>query len=147
MIRVLFDGASPPRLCSHRKGLFRLFGLFGTLLAVVGLVLALAGCDSPPGSEHEPGILGPLLAGTDDVELTYEIDPAEPQRLKVTSGQDLRAVILQRLGAGRIGADVIQDGRRVRIVVDEALGPRVDELVMWTGTLLVLDPDPNVVLA
>src|SRR5262249_20285705 len=115
-----------------------------TALLIFALLLTLIGCDSPPGSEHEPGILVPFLAGTDDVELTYEVDTRE--RSVPGPGEDLRLLVLSRLGAARIGADVTQDDRRVRIVVDEALRPRVDELVSWTGTLLVLDPDPDLVL-
>jgi RsiW-degrading membrane proteinase PrsW (M82 family) len=118
------------------------------LLLVSALTIALFGCDSPPGSEHVPGVLASALAGTDDVELTYEIDSAREaaQRGPSGFGEDLRALVLRRLGAAQIGADVTERDRRVHIVVDEAYAPRVDELVTWTGTLLVLDVDPDIVL-
>lgn len=118
------------------------------LLFLVGaLVLALVGCASPPGTESEyvAGIFAAAIAGSDDVELTYELDVV-PQG-SAGFGEDLRALALRRLGAGRVSADVTQDERRVRIVVDETYAARVDELVTWTGTLLLLEPDPDVVLA
>jgi RsiW-degrading membrane proteinase PrsW (M82 family) len=46
------------------------------------------------------------------------------------------------MASGPIGADVTQEGRHVRIVVDEALAPTVDDLVTWSGTVLILEPDP-----
>lgn len=131
--------------------------IFSIAVALAALLFAVAGCDPPPGSEHEPSVLASALAGSDDVELTYEID-GSPTRSSgprqdvphqgAAFGEDLRALVLRRLGAARIGADVTtQDERRVRIVVDDAHARRVDELVTWTGTLLVLDLDPAVVLA
>lgn len=98
---------------------------------VVGLVVAIAlaclGC-------------APRVVGTDDVELTYEAETAEgPARF----GEDLRALVLRRLSGGEIGADVEQDGKTLKIVVDEALAPTVDELVTWSGTVLFLEPDPT----
>ena len=117
------------------------------LFLVGALLLALVGCASPPGTESElvSGIFASALAGSDDVELTYELDgtPQGPAGF----GEDLRALALRRLGAGRVSADVTQDDRRVRIVVDEAYAARVDELVTWTGTLLLLEPAPDVILA
>ena len=84
---------------------------------------------------------GSRVAGATDVELTYETD-VEPSEA-AAFGQDLRALVLRRLtAAGPIGADVTQEGRRVRIVVDEALAPTVDEMVTWPGTVLLLEPDP-----
>jgi protease PrsW len=86
------------------------------------------------------GCAGPRFAGAADVELTYETE-TEPSAAGF--GQDLRALVMRRLGAaGPIGADVTQEGRRVRIVVDEALAPAADEMVTWSGTLLLLEPDP-----
>lgn len=116
-------------------------------LTVVAMLL-LAGCGSLPRSENGPGLLASLLAGTEDVELTYEVDgPPQSPGQKPGFGEDLRALVIRRLGAGQIGADVSQEDGRVKIVVDEALGAHVDELVSWTGTLLVLDPTPNVELS
>ena len=82
----------------------------------------------------------PRIAGTADVELTYE---AEGEPLATAAfGQDLRALVLRRLlSAGPIGADVAQEGKTVHIVVDESLAPTVDELVTWPGTVLLLEPD------
>ena len=97
------------------------------LLVIAVLALAVAGC-------------APRVAGTSDVELTYE-GGAEPS--SVAFGQDVRALVLRRLfAAGPVGADVTQDGRNVTIVVDEALAPTVDELVTWSGTVQLLAPDP-----
>ncbi|MDB4944143.1 MAG: hypothetical protein JWP97_3677 [Labilithrix sp.] len=90
--------------------------LVGALLAVV-----LLGCTH--------------VAGADDVELTYERDES--------SDQDVRTLVMRRLAAaGPIGADVTEDGKRLHIVVDEALAPTVDELVTWSGTVLFVEPDP-----
>lgn len=83
---------------------------------------------------------GSRIAGTADVELTYE---AEAEPAAAGFGEDLRALVLRRLmAAGPIGADVIQEGKRVRIVVDEALAPAADEMVTWSGTVLLLETDP-----
>jgi protease PrsW len=83
----------------------------------------------------------PRVAGTDDVELTYE---GEGEPTAAAFGQDVRALVLRRLmAAGPIGADVTQEGRNIRIVVDEALAPSVDEMVTWSGTVLLLEPDPT----
>lgn len=114
------------------------------LLAV--LALLLLGCGAPPGAERSPGLFA-SLAGADDVELTYELEGAAPPPAEAAFGEDLRALVLRRLGAARVGADVTLDGLRLRIVVDEDLTHRVDELVTWTGTLSILDADPSVRLA
>jgi len=82
----------------------------------------------------------PRVAGTNDVELTYEADRVEGGDARF--GEDLRALVLRRLSAAQIGADVEQDGKRLRIVVDEAFAPEADELVTWPGTVLLLAPDP-----
>ena len=111
----------------------RLHSLFASMrgLLVVLLASTLLGC-APR-----------LFVGATDVELTYETDAEETG---AAFGQDVRALVLRRLmAAGPIGADVTQDGRRVGIVVDEGLAPAVDELVTWSGTVLVLEPDPNTV--
>ncbi|HSO31658.1 MAG TPA: PrsW family intramembrane metalloprotease [Labilithrix sp.] len=98
------------------------------ILVAALLLLSLVGCM-------------PRVAGTDDVELTYAGD-AEPGA--AAFGQDVRALVLRRLmAAGPIGADVTQDGRTLRIVVDEAVAPTVDEMVTWSGTVLLLEPDPS----
>lgn len=82
----------------------------------------------------------PRVAGATDVELTYDTDADESA---AAFGQDVRALVLRRLmAAGPIGADVTQEGRRIHIVVDEALAPTADELVTWSGTVLVLEVDP-----
>ncbi len=98
------------------------------------IVLTLFGCATPPGSERVTGVT-PGVAGTDDVELIYEGE-----------GADLRGLVLRRLAAAQLGADVTESDRRVHIVVDEAYSARVDEVVTWTGTLAVLEDDPDVVL-
>lgn len=98
------------------------------LIGIAGMLFALSllGCSS-------------RVAGATDVELTYETDE-EPAA--AAFGQDVRALVLRRLGAaGPIGADVTQEGRRVRVVVDEALAPAADEMVTWSGTVLLLEPD------
>ena len=90
------------------------------LIAILALV-SLTGCTK--------------VAGGDDIELTYEgdFDPAS----------DVRALVLRRLSAaGPIGADVTQDGKTLRIVVDEAQAASVDEMVTWSGTVLLVEPDP-----
>lgn len=106
--------------------------------------LALAGCAAPTPSADVTSIFASALAGSDDVELTYELDGAP--KASAHFGEDLRALTLRRLNAGRLSADVAEDERRVRIVVDAAYAASVDELVTWTGTLLLLEPDPSVVL-
>lgn len=104
----------------------RLFTFFLTLI-LAALALSSLACAS-------------RVAGTDDVELTYETE-SEPSA--AAFGEDLRALVLRRLmAAGPIGADVTQEGRSIRIVVDEALAPAADEMVMWSGTVLLLEPDP-----
>jgi len=98
------------------------------MLAVALGVLATLGCGSA------------RVVGTADVELTYE---AELEPSAAGFGQDLRALVMRRLmAAGPIGADVTQSGKRVTIVVDEALAPATDEMVTWSGTVLLLEPDP-----
>jgi protease PrsW len=99
------------------------------------LLLSLLGCQQSP-SERVSGFFD--VAGTNDVELSYELPPKEIG--------DTRALVMQRLAAARIGADVAQDKRTIHIVVDEDFAVVTDQLVTWTGTLLVLDPDPDVVL-
>ncbi len=97
------------------------------LVVVALLALASLGCAS-------------RVVGTDDVELTYE---AESDPGAAAFGQDVRALVLRRLmAAGPIGADVTQEGRTLAIVVDESLAPTVDEFVTWSGTVLLLEPDP-----
>lgn len=91
------------------------------LLVLLALLLCLVGC-------------GGGIAGANDVELTYESETSE--------AVDLRTLVLRRLAAAQIGADVTDEGRRVRIVVDEGLAPLVDELVTWSGTLLLYAVDP-----
>jgi RsiW-degrading membrane proteinase PrsW (M82 family) len=89
-------------------------------------------------------------SGEKDVELTYEVLGAVNEQQGF--GKDLRALVLQRLGAAQISADIDEEERpgqplRVHIVVDELLGPRVDELVKWTGTLEMLEIDADLQLA
>jgi RsiW-degrading membrane proteinase PrsW (M82 family) len=120
-------------------------GLRAVVVALIGaLIVLLSGCTTPPSGERDPGIFAHALAGTDDVELTYEIDGEPAPAPGAGFGQDLRALVLMRLGAASVAADVTQDDRRIHIVVDEAIAARVDELVTWTGTLLALTPDPAV---
>lgn len=81
----------------------------------------------------------PRLAGAADVELTYEIAATAEA---AAFGDDVRTLVHRRLmAAGPIGGDVAQDGRRVRIVVDEARAPAADEMVTWSGTVLLVEPD------
>jgi RsiW-degrading membrane proteinase PrsW (M82 family) len=77
------------------------------------------------------------LGFDDDVELVYEAD-ASLDNAKF--GEDLRALVLRRLGAAQIGADVTTEGRSLRIVVDEPLSSAVDELVVWRGTVELYEP-------
>jgi len=110
----------------------RVLSILGFLRALLVLLFAstLLGCS-------------PRLVGATDVELTYETDADESA---AAFGQDVRALVLRRLAAaGPIGADITQEGRRVGIVVDEGLAPAVDELITWSGTVLVLEPDPKTV--
>lgn len=78
--------------------------------------------------------------GTDDIELTYELDATTPEPAP-RFGEDLRALVLRRLSAGHVSADVAEDGRRVRLVVDERLASTVDELLTWTGTIALYETD------
>lgn len=82
-------------------------------------------------------------AGADDVELTYELDaPAAVDPANGGFGEDLRALVLRRLAAGHVSADVVEDDRRrLRIVVDELWAPAVDELLTWTGTIHLYEVD------
>lgn len=118
--------------------------------AVRVLLLALAtvllGCSASPTGEHTSGWAGPILAGADDIELTYELDNRSAGSI-ARYGDDLRALVLHRLAAGQISADVTQEDRWLRIVVDAALSRQVDDLVTWSGTLLIVDAAPDVVLS
>ncbi len=97
-------------------------------LALVVVALACGGCS-------------PRLAGATDVELTYDTED-DVGSTEAAFGQDVRALVLRRLGAaGPIGADVTEEGRRIKIVVDEALALVADEMVTWSGTVLLLEPD------
>lgn len=97
------------------------------LLRIVAALLLLAfgvGC-------------APALGFDDDVELVYEA-PSAYEDAKF--GEDLRALVLRRLGAAQISADVTADGSTLRVVIDEASSSTVDELVTWSGTLEVFEP-------
>jgi RsiW-degrading membrane proteinase PrsW (M82 family) len=107
------------------RALLRVLGL----LAALAFAWALAGC-------------APALAGSNDVELVYEPDD-EGARAADGGVIDLRPLVLRRLAAAQVGADVSQEGPRVRVVVDEALAPAVDEVVRWSGTLLLYATDPS----
>ncbi len=98
------------------------------LTRVLFVLLALFSCSCVPNM------------GTDDIELTYELDAA-PREPAAAFGEDLRALVLRRLSAGHVSADVAEDGRRVHIVVDERLAPTVDELLTWTGTITLYEVD------
>jgi RsiW-degrading membrane proteinase PrsW (M82 family) len=87
-----------------------------------------------------PACLAERVAGTADVELSYE---ADAEQGPAPFGEDLRAHVLRRLGALQIGADVTEDGRHLRVIVDDAVAGTADELVTWSGSLLVLAPDPT----
>jgi RsiW-degrading membrane proteinase PrsW (M82 family) len=99
------------------------------LLLLALLSVILIGCEGDGAS---------VLAGTDDVELSYELATGAGS---ARFGDDLRALVLHRLSAGRISADVIEEDRHLRIIVDEALAAKVDELVTWSGTLVLYEPD------
>lgn len=87
--------------------------------------------------------------GADDIELTYEVQrpltangTAESSEPAVAFGQDLRALVIRRLAAGHVSADVVEEASaaperetRIRIVVDELWVSSVDDLLTWTGTL------------
>lgn len=107
------------------------------------VVVFLVGCGAE--REVEPSVVASALAGTDDVALTYETDAVALGQ--ASFGSDLRALVLRRLSAGRVGADVtLVDAVDVRVVVDRALVDRVDELLTWTGTLTIHAIDPGFVL-
>ncbi len=110
--------------------------LLRIVFVLCALLGALAGCHAPAG-EHVVG--ASPLAGTEDVELTYEIDPKAQPAAPALPAEEVRIVVMRRLSAARIGADVSAIDPSVRVVVDEALAPRVDELVTWTGTLLLFE--------
>jgi protease PrsW len=83
--------------------------------------------------------------GADDIELVYEVQrplttaeapPAEPP---APFGQDLRALVIRRLSAGHVSADVYDEGKRVRVVVDQLWASSVDDLLTWTGTVLLYE--------
>lgn len=96
------------------------------LLALAFAMLALASCVP--------------AAGTDDVELTY-LAPAATER--AAFGEDLRALVLRRLGAGHLSADVTEEGRAVHVVVDERAAAAVDDLLGWSGTLSLYEIEPD----
>ncbi|MFO0739303.1 MAG: PrsW family intramembrane metalloprotease [Labilithrix sp.] len=101
--------------------------------------LFLVGCDFPQRINGNAP-----FAGTNDVQLTYEV--LGEAKLSQGFGKDLRALVLGRLGAAQISADIDEedvDGKplRVHIVVDESLAPRVDELTTWNGALTILKVD------
>jgi RsiW-degrading membrane proteinase PrsW (M82 family) len=105
------------------------------------LLFGASGCDSPTGREHELP-LPAALAGTRDVALTYEMEPGAPP-VPPRFGEDLRSLVLHRLAAASIGAEATDDERSVRIVTDEAYRDRIDELVLWTGTISLLEVAPG----
>lgn len=115
---------------------------FPLLVLVAAIVALLAlGCELPQRVTGN----GPF-AGTNDVKLTYEVIGAPA--LSQGFGKDLRALVLGRLAAAQVAADVDEEELperplRVHIVVDEMLAPRVDELVTWSGTLALLAVDPT----
>lgn len=109
------------------RRLHRVLGALAGVLAASLLAVVLTGC--APAA----------LAGGSDVELAYE---AEPGAGALPAGVDLRALLLRRLSAAQIGADVETDRSAARIVVDEALASSVDEIVTWSGTLAVYATDP-----
>lgn len=113
-------------------------------------LLVLLGCAGPPPAERLAGIFTGGLAGSSDIELTYQLveGPREPIR------QELRALVIQRLAATQIGADVVdvaeadsQRSPRVAVTVDEGYASYVDELMTWTGALDLYVEDPSYVLA
>ncbi len=89
------------------------------------------------------------VGGGDDVELIYLAPaqspaPATSSSAAALPGVDVRASVMRRLAAGgTLGADVEEHNREIRIVVDETQGTAVDELVRWSGTLLLFQPDPG----
>ena len=108
------------------RRLHRVLGALAGFLAASFAVAVLTGCAPGP------------LAGTSDVELAYEVAPSAAPVV----GTDLRTLLLRRLSAAQIGADVDAEGANARIVVDEALAPSVDELVTWSGALAIYAADP-----
>lgn len=118
--------------------------------ALLLLLLVLLGCEGPPPAERLAGIFSGGLAGSSDIELTYQLTggPREPIR------QELRALVVQRLAATQIGADVLdvpeaesQRSPRVAVVVDEDYASYVDEVMTWTGALDLYADDPGYALA
>lgn len=112
--------------------------LWGAVLLVLSALFAL-GCDFPQRMSGDAP-----FAGTNDVQLTYEV--LGEAQLSHGFGKDLRALVLGRLGAAQLSADIEEEdvegkSLRVHIVVDESLAPRVDELTTWSGTLDLLEID------
>lgn len=89
------------------------------------------------------GCAGPRVVGLGDVELTYEAEAAPGP---AAFAEDLRALVLRRLAVAQLGADVTEEGRHLRVIVDESVAPLADELVTWQGSLLVHEPAPLYVL-
>lgn len=116
------SGARPTgRGGSVVRYLARVLALVGVLFVALGL----GGCATS-------------FAGTDDVAMVYETDDAPSADVPST---DLRALVLQRLSARGIGADVRARRRHLRITVARDLADDADELVTWSGTLHLASAD------
>jgi RsiW-degrading membrane proteinase PrsW (M82 family) len=83
------------------------------------------------------------LVGTRDVELEYKTTglAAEPSP---PSAADLQRLVLERIHAADLAADVLADETgHVRVTADEGAAPEVDELILWSGGLSVYVVDPG----
>ena len=119
------------------------------LVSLVWLVL-LCGCATPPSGQRLSGLFSGALAGSSDLELTYEmISGGSREAMR----EELRALVIQRLAATQIGADVedvpeaeSQRNPRIAVIVDEAYASYVDEIMTWTGSLDLFADDPTYAL-
>jgi protease PrsW len=101
------------------------------LAIVAALALAgMCGCDG-----H--------LVGTRDVELEYRVTSLAPDAAP-PGAADLRQLVLDRIHAADLAADVLADAAgQIRVTVDEGAAPEVDELIMWPGGLSLYIVDPG----
>ena len=111
------------------------------------LVVLLCGCATPPSGQRLSDLFTGALAGSSDLELTYEM-VAGGSRDAIR--EELRALVIQRLAATQIGADVhdipeaeSQRNPRIAVIVDEAYASYVDEIMTWTGSLDLFADDPT----
>jgi RsiW-degrading membrane proteinase PrsW (M82 family) len=120
--------------------------LLGLMLLVLLVLLTLAaGLVATVGHSSLgalPERLWRSLAGTEDMELVFEV--AEPEtNSSPLRDQALRALVMRRLSAAQVGADVTVSTGRVHVIVDAELEDRVAELLCWTGEPRVMVALPD----